>query len=282
MDTKILYHGFDLPVLDYKLLNVKTPGLDKILPGWLRGAIIAIVGPPKAGKTTFALYESMAQARDGKRVLYVYNESPPQRFMRIAKVRLHESFNDDKNIISNMKFLSLFGLQLMSARYDSIDKFAKLIVDNIVKYSANSDMIIIDSISKFAREFVPQMYYFVSRFTYYTWEYMKNTGREPVILAINQKSGDYWDITRPTVVGGHGVVHEFDGTITMYSDIVDKWMARDFKFVPGQRYHIIRCDAIRDLDVDSREYVVNMINGQIIINKPLEEYYRAIIPGDGK
>lgn len=282
MDAKILYHGFDLEALDYKLFDVKTPGLDKIIPGWLRGAIIALVGPPKAGKTTFALYESMAQVRDGNNVLYVYNESPPQRFMRIAKMRLHESFADDKNIVNNMKFLSLYGMRLMGARYDSVDKFAKIIVDNITRYAANTDLIVIDSISKFAREFVPQMYYFVSRFTYYMWEYMRKTKHEPAILAINQKSGDYWDVARPTVVGGHGVVHEFDGTITMYSDVADRWVAKDFRFSPGERYHIIRCDAIRDLDIDDKEYVVKMVNGQIIINKPLESYYNVLLPGDSK
>lgn len=276
----ILYHDFDLPVLEYDLLPTATPGLDKIMPGWLRGAIIALVGPPKSGKTTFALYEAMAQAKNGHKVLYVYNESPPQRFIRIAKVRLENSFNNDPKVRENMKFLSMFGVQLMSAKYDSIEKFAQMIVNNIVRYSHGSEFIVIDSISKFAREYVPQMYYFVSKFTYFMWEYMKNSGREPVILAINQKSGDYWDVSRPTVVGGHGVVHEFDGTITMYSEVADRWVARDFKFAPGQRYHIIRCDAIRDLDVDQREYVTKIINNQLFIMEPLENYLKTVTPNE--
>ena len=272
-----LYHGFELPTLDYKLLKTQTPGLDKIMPGWLRGAIIGLIGPPKVGKTTFALYEAMAQAINGVKVLYVYNESPPQRFIRIAKIRLSQSFKSNSEIINNMKFLSMYGMRLMSPKYDSIDKFAQLVVNDIVKYSHNADFIVIDSISKFAREFVPQMYYFISRFTYYIWEWMKNSNKEPAILAINQKSGDRWDVTRPTVVGGHGVVHEFDGTMTMYSDVADRWIVHDYKFLPGQRYFIFRCDGIRDLDVDSREYVTKIINNQFIISEPLENYYRVAV-----
>lgn len=256
-------------------LPAQIPGLQKLLcdKGWPEMAIINVTGIGKTGKTTFALQEAILQAAEGKRVLYIYNESPRPRFMAIANAHREElGIPIDK--LKTMRFLDLTDVTLRAPKPESIERFVQTFVlkeIGVALKTGNPDLVVIDSLTSLCRLWPAQAYYFARCFTRGLWDKMEMLDVKPCVLCINQKSGGHWEANDATVLGGHGVVHEMDGSIVFTRKVTDHWDAERFGHKYGSTVRYLRFESLRDLDVDDSEHQLIKDRGKLWIGDTPDE-----------
>jgi len=263
-------HGWqEAPHLASGYLEAKVEGLQSLLggEGWPQGAIIGVTGIGKTGKTTCCLQEAMLQAAEGQKVLYVYNESPRARFMKIANKHRDElGFSMEQ--LANMSFYDLSGSTLQNPQPSGIERYAQgFILKELLTQMKNQrpSLIVIDSLTKLCRLYPAQAYYFIQQITRGLWEGMDTLGLYPVVLCIMQKSGGHWEETDATVLGGHGVGHELDGMIVFTREPVDTWKARELGLDLGSTLRLIRIDSLRDVDTDDSAHLLIKQGGRLKI-----------------
>ncbi len=266
------FHGWDV--------KVKTP---ETIPssifnfGYPQGSIISLTGVAKAGKTTFALQESMVlSATEGYDVLYIYNESPTVRFMKIAhEHRKKMGFSIDE--LKKFTFFNMHGSVLSTAKFEGIDKFIQaFLVNPIIGWANkrnNPGMVVIDSFTKIIRTFPAQAYYAAQSLTGQLHKKFSEIKKYPVVLMINQKSGDRENRNDESVLGGYGIVHETDGSIVMRLQYIDKWNARDLNLKWGSIIHTIQVYEMRDGDYDNEEYMLLMEEGTLVLGDRISDIY---------
>lgn len=265
-----------------ELIPSKILGSEKLFKGYPRGSIINIVAVPKAGKTTWGLEEAILMAKEGKDVLYMYNESPKERFSDLLAHRLLEMNISQSEIEECLTWEEMRDKDgkpnvLYSAQYESIVKFVENVImpkiTGWLKNTKNPTLVVVDSLSKFCRTYTAQAFYFAQAFTTNIWKTMVQFDRYPVILTINQKSGGKWERDDESVLGGMGIVHEMDASIVITKHIADKWTEKDRGLSEGNGYRMVRVEGFRDVDCSEDEYLLLKENGHLKIGDKFTDLF---------
>lgn len=243
--------------------------------GYPAGLMLNIVGPPKAGKTIFCLQEAIEASVRGEDVLYITNERGREYFdLTIDKARNRLGYSVGN--LKNIEFVDKSEVISKVAQLNAIEQFMQSryirpIEDHLYKF--NTKMIVIDSLSKAIRTFPAQAYWAVQMFIRGVKDAMIRTGKRPVVLIINQKSGGGNQRNDETVLGGYGCVHDMDGNIVLRMNPVDKWLARDTGLRIGSILHTVQIMEIRDTDADTDERFIEMKDGRLVVGDTMWEVY---------
>ncbi len=220
-------------------------GMDKIVgPGYPRGALINVVGFPKAGKTTFLIHESMYMSQKGKDVLFMYNEEP--RDDTLANFDQHRrDLNLPVSALDHITLLDAHGKAMRSAQYKDMDAKATLWVKHpvqvLMENGLKPEIIIIDSMTRFYRTFPAQSFQFVATASYGLKTLFRKFNVRPVVFIVHQKAstgpGAGKDDERG--FGGWGNIHEMDGSIVIKRQHIGYWEWKNMGFPIGTYQHFI-------------------------------------------
>jgi len=265
------FHGWDVSIP-----KVDTVPSSIFSFGYPKGSILSITGVAKSGKTTFALQEAMSLAMEGHDVLYIYNESPRSRFMKIAHQRRKE-MGISTSELKHFTFFDMHGVRLQGAQFNSIDKFITSFLINPIqgwlKKRRSPGMVVVDSFTKAIRTYPAQAYYAAQSLTGQLHKMFDALKKYPVVFLINQKSGDRENRNDESVLGGYGIVHECDGSIVLRLQYIGKWDAKDLGLEWGELLHTIQVYELRDGDYDSDEYVIKKEDGILVLKEKVLEMY---------
>ncbi len=264
----------------FKIADVKQVKKEivksSVLEGYAAGSIVSIVGGPKAGKSTFSLQEVIQASKEGYDSLYMFNESPKVRFADIIRRRMAQMKVGDMDM-ANLTFCNVYGEVLGSASYASIDAYMIRFWGGKIRYWIKGvkrpRFIVIDSISKVGRVYVPQLFKMMESFCGGVIDIMDECKKYPVVLLIHQKSGGYWERYDESVVGGAGLIHETDTTINIRKYEVNRKMSVDTGFEWGSRFYTIQVDT-RDVDCPQNERMLHFKDGYLKVGSGLEEAMR--------
>jgi len=268
-------------------LKSTIAGMNELLRGgYPKGAIINLVGVPKCGKTTYAIQESLGLGMLGHRVLYVFNESPVERFLTIFNkhrkdMRIPEKVYENLDI----SLLDRTGKVVKSAQYASIERSVKQdLISPITSFFRDGlpDLIVIDSFSKFVRRYPAQAFVYVEYLMSGLNGLFQKSNHWPVVILINQKSTGFNERNTESVLGGLGIVHELDGSIVIRTELVDFYTARDTALDRGTKQRFLRIESLRDLDVNEDEHILLKERGRLKIGPALKTLMAANSEGPGE
>lgn len=242
-----------------------------------KGNVIALIGSPKTGKTTFCLQECFMASILGEESLYIINESPRTQFESV----IHRHAKDmklGKYELQNVTFLDFYDEECESANYDQIKAYFygvwKTKMVYWLKQVQRPKYIVIDSFSKVGRKFVPQMYIMMETLYKCFVEACNETKKFPILFIINQKSGTSWNDADDTCSGGYGIMHQVDGKILFMRHQIDLRNMKNFRALrPGSRFYTIRFD-FRELDNMPEDMVVTKEKetGKLEMKCPLSQF----------
>lgn len=240
--------------------------------GLPKGATISIVGPPGAGKTEYLIEESIFFSKEGKDVLYLYNESIKPKFDAYVR-RIAERMHSDVSDLHNITFIDMLKFDLTTADYSGIDTFIQRIWVRQIRYwlehSKNPSLIIIDSFSKMARRYVPQMYIAMEALTDHVSELFDELKIHPTLIISHQKSQSSRERNDESVSGGFGLTHISDATFIFKLTDVDIWASRRYGLPEGSKMHTIQVIKDRYANDDFQERVVFLADGRLILGLPV-------------
>lgn len=288
------FHKFIPPrdessIFDKKFIKSSIVGLNDVLggKGYPPGSVINLVSVPKAGKTTLAIYEALRFATRGDDVLYIYNESIQSDFMSIVD-RHREDLKLDRKTISASKltFLDRHRKSPGTASYKEIESFVEHMLTNPIKgwlqRAESPKLIVIDSLTKFIRQYPAQSFVFAQTMMYNLKEMFKD-GKAPVVLCISQKSSQFDKRDDESVLGGYGIVHDMDGSFVIRATIVDQWLSKETGLERGSKIRLFRVEDIRLIDADTSEHIFvkeKQSDGrmELIVGESLSEIINARNP----
>jgi len=244
-----------------------------VFEGYASGSIVSVIGAPKAGKSTFALQEVIQASREGYECLYMFNESPKVRFSDIVRRRMAQMKVGEMDL-AQLTFCNAYGETLGSAGYAAIDAYMTRFWGGKIRYwiarAKKPRFIVIDSISKIGRVYVPQMFKMMESFCGEVISLMDEYKKFPAVLLIHQKSGGFWEKYDDSVVGGAGLIHETDATVNIRKYEVNKKMSTETGFKWGSRFFTLQVDT-RDVDCPQHERVLHFTDGYLKVGLGLEE-----------
>lgn len=238
------------------------------------GSIINITGIAKTGKTSYCIQEAIYHALLCNNVLYIYNESPKNRFNEIFNMHLKEmdiSIDD----ITCIDMYDMFNVELMNAQFNAITGFIKKNLIDVIRQWLNKvdnpTLIVIDSFTKIIRTYPAQSFYSINKLCGMLWALMDELKKYPVVLLIQQKSGDREDEKTEACLGGFGISHAVDGSIVLRRVFSTKWDYHDYGIKEGTILHTIQPTEIRDGEMDTEERILLKENGWLKLGKTLYE-----------
>jgi len=249
-----------------------------VFEGYIEGSIVSLLGSPKTGKTTFALQECIHASRTGFDSLYIYNESPRYRFMSIVMKKMKMMGLGELDL-SRITMCNMNGEVLRSANYDNIDHYVRRAWAGKMRYwlehyAKRPRFVVIDSISKVGRVYVPQLFKVMEVLCDEIINIMSSMKKYPVVLILHQKSGGYWEKFGDSVVGGAGLIHETDTTVVLKRLDINKKLSDDTGLRWGSRVYTVTVDS-RDIDCSPFERVLKMDKGYVTAEKPLFEVVQS-------
>lgn len=229
--------------------------------GIARGVKISIVGPPGSGKTRYLIQESIYFSSNGDDVLYMYNESIRPMFDAYVKnmcEQMHKSVDDLKNIT----FIDMVDFDQKTADYERISLFIKKLWIQQIRYwmehAKNPSLIVIDSFSKIARRFIPQMYQTMETLSDQLSELFAETGKMPTVIICHQKSQSSRERNDESVSGGFGLTHISDATYIFKLQDIGVWETKRYGLAEGSKLHSIQVIKDRYATIDTDERVVKI------------------------
>jgi KaiC/GvpD/RAD55 family RecA-like ATPase len=259
----------------FKLEEVPDRGIvsSSLFEGYAAGSIVSVIGAPKTGKTQFCIQECAMASSAGYDCLYMYNESPRIRFMSIVAKKIKD-MKLGENDLKGITFANMHGEILGSAGYAAIEAYiSRTWVGKVEQWLRNARkprFVVIDSISKIGRQYIPQLFKVAEVMCSGLANVMDDTGKYPVVLIIHQKSGGYFEKFDDSVVGGAGLVHEGDGVMVFKRYDINRKLASDTGLRWGDKLYSMQIDS-RDIDVTPFERVVRIIDGKMKAFEGLHE-----------
>lgn len=253
----------DKSLFDKRFIKSTIRGMNELLngSGYPPGSVINLVSVPKAGKTAMCIHETLKMSQRGDDVLYMYNESIQDEFMRIVD-RYRDDLGLERKDITNdhLTFIDRHRLSPDTASYKVIETFVDYNITNPIegwlKKSANPKLIVIDSLTKFIRPYPAQAFVLAQRMMYNLKEMFHNNKKHPVVLCVNQKSSNWDKRDDESVMGGYGIVHDMDGSIVIRTETADSpWKADELGLERGSKVRWIRIEDIRLVQADTREHI---------------------------
>lgn len=247
--------------------------------GIAEGAIISIVGPPGAGKTRYMLQESIEFSQNDKDVLYLYNESIRPKFDAYVKI-VCEQMNVSVDDLKHITFIDMVNFDQTTADYERISLFVQKIWMQQIRYwithTANPSLVIIDSFSKIARKFVPQMYVVMEAFSDQLSELFAEVGKRPTVIICHQKSQSSRERNDESVSGGFGLTHISDATFIFKLQDIGVWESKRYGLPEGSKLHTLQIIKDRYATKDTDERVVQLTSsGRLKLGVTINSFCQA-------
>jgi KaiC/GvpD/RAD55 family RecA-like ATPase len=259
----------------FKLEEIGERGIvpSSAFEGYAAGSIVSVIGAPKTGKTQFCIQECAVASYNGFESLYMYNESVRSRFMQIFAKKLKD-MKLGENDVKNITFANMHGEIISNASYAAIESYIERFwisrIEQWIMKSKTPRFIVIDSLSKVGRQYIPQLFKVMECMSSGLINVMSNTKKFPVVLIIQQKSGGFFEKYDDSCVGGAGLVHEGDGVMVFKRYDVDRRMSRETGLRWGTKLFSLQID-VRDIDVEPYERVVRIVDGRMEVGGGLFE-----------
>lgn len=242
------------------------------------GTFVSFVGVGKSGKTTACIQEAMKVSSRGEDVLYIYNESSEQKFMRTVE-RHRKECNISMKQMEHITFQNARSRILGSANYQQITHFiGRHYVKRMEEWMLRSKkpkLIILDSFSRIVRKYVPQSVHTMQTLADGMEELMERLKSYPLVILVNQKSGGHYEAQDESVMGGYGITHELDSNIVFRKREITPYMSERYRNMkPGTLIHTVQITEMRDLEVDTSEYLMVKQLGWLKRTEPLHNSYR--------